>query len=419
MAVLSVGLLGTGFVGPGLVGPAYAAGPVSPVVRAHFTSGADSTDSDASYLTITSSMPEVTSQPQDVTVAAGQDATFSVDTAGDPAPQLQWQELSTDPDADWTDVEDATSPTFTVTAPTLDRSGWQYRVVLVNDAGDATSDAATLTVQGRLAGQPTGVTASVAGDGSVDVTWVAPTDAGSPGDITGYVVGYGTGQSGNGVPVGPDARSFTLTDLPSGDYTFAVSAVNAAGNGPQGAAAGTYRVFGSAPSLTISDYDLVAGQTLRVSGLSKPGSTVRVERALPGRGFTVLSSVTASGSGTYAWSGAVTRTASYRTRTIGGTVDEAQRVVVRTRVTMGARRVARRTYVLAGTVYPALSGQVVRLYQNTSRGYAYLGYDRADSRGRWSVKRRFGATTTYTLKAVSASTSLNGSGSVVRRVAVR
>ena len=408
---------------PGATSTTYTFTPTTAddgqVLRAHFTSGADTTDSDVSYLTVSPSLPVVTAQPADVTVPAGQDATFTVDATGDPTPGVQWQELGTDPDADWTDIDDATSSSFTVPAPTLDLSGWQYRAVLTNDAGDVTSDAATLTVEGSLASAPVDVKASVSGPGAVDVTWRAPFGTGSPGGITGYVVGYGTGQSGSGVQVGPTARSLTLSDLPTGDYSISVSAVNAAGNGPQATAPGTYRVFGPAPSLTISDYDLVAGQRLRLSGLSQPGSTVRVERALPGRGFTVLSSVTAASDGSYSWSGAVTRTASYRTRTIGADVNEAQRVVVRTRVTMGARRVARRTYVLSGVVSPALSGQVVRLYQSTSRGYAYLGYDRADSRGRWSLKRRFGATTTYTLKAVSAATSLNGSGSVVRRVAVR
>ncbi|MGE3812782.1 MAG: hypothetical protein AB7I24_14655, partial [Candidatus Nanopelagicales bacterium] len=88
--------------------------------------------------------PEVTTQPADVSVEAGQDATFSAAASGQPAPTVQW-ESSTD-GTNWAPVAGATEATLTLSAVAVDRSGTQYRAVFTNEAGAATTNAATLIV---------------------------------------------------------------------------------------------------------------------------------------------------------------------------------------------------------------------------------------------------------------------------------
>jgi len=92
----------------------------------------------------TEEAPEVTTQPENVEVEAGEDASFTAAASGTPAPTVQWQSKSGD--GDWTAIEGATDPTLNLAAVTADQDGTQYRAVFTNDAGSATSDAATLTV---------------------------------------------------------------------------------------------------------------------------------------------------------------------------------------------------------------------------------------------------------------------------------
>ena len=84
-------------------------------------------------------LPQVTQQPQDVTVAVGQPATFQVTASGIAPLRYQWQR-------DMVDIPGATSATFTLPAAALADDGAVFRVVVTNDFGSATSDGATLTV---------------------------------------------------------------------------------------------------------------------------------------------------------------------------------------------------------------------------------------------------------------------------------
>lgn len=89
----------------------------------------------------------ITSQPGDQTKTAGQTATFSVVASVSPAAALtyQWQ-VSADSGATWTNINGATSSTYTFTTVIGD-NGKQYRaVVSAPQAANVTSDAADLTV---------------------------------------------------------------------------------------------------------------------------------------------------------------------------------------------------------------------------------------------------------------------------------
>jgi glucose/arabinose dehydrogenase len=85
------------------------------------------------------SPPLITGQPQDLTVTENAPATFTVSAVGAATLTYQWQRNDVD-------IPDATGPSYTLTSPTLDDTGAQFRVKVHNGLGDATSRDATLTV---------------------------------------------------------------------------------------------------------------------------------------------------------------------------------------------------------------------------------------------------------------------------------
>ena len=104
--------------------------------------------------------PSITAQPTDNTVTEGSAAEFSITaTAGSENPTYQWQQ-STDNGSNWTNIESATSASYTTDATTTSMSGYQYRCVVKSASGvGVISSAAILTVQTRPAPVPvTGVT---------------------------------------------------------------------------------------------------------------------------------------------------------------------------------------------------------------------------------------------------------------------
>jgi len=139
--------------------------------------------------------PSVTTQPTDQTVTYnGANATFTAAASGT-TPTVQWQK-STDNGTTWNNVSGATSPTLTVTNPSVSDSGSKYRAVFTNGCGNATTNAASLTVNKATAtvalsnltqtydGNAKSVGTSTTPTGlSVDVTYdnsaTAPTNAGT------------------------------------------------------------------------------------------------------------------------------------------------------------------------------------------------------------------------------------------------
>jgi hypothetical protein len=90
--------------------------------------------------------PSVTQDPSNQTVVTGNTATFTASASGSPTPTVKWQ-LSTNGGTNWSDIAGATSTTYSFTAASGD-NGKQYRAVFTNGVGsDATTSAATLTVQ--------------------------------------------------------------------------------------------------------------------------------------------------------------------------------------------------------------------------------------------------------------------------------
>jgi hypothetical protein len=88
---------------------------------------------------VSAAAPSITAQPATQTVTAGQTATFSVTALGTTPFSYQWQKGTAA-------IAGATSASYTTPVTTTADSGSQYSVVVSNAIGNATSNAATLTV---------------------------------------------------------------------------------------------------------------------------------------------------------------------------------------------------------------------------------------------------------------------------------
>ena len=90
--------------------------------------------------------PNITGQPTGQTVTEGTQAAFSV-TASD-AQTYQWQQKTAASGSDWTDINSATSDSYTTEATTTSMNNYQYRCVVTSASGvSVISSAATLTVE--------------------------------------------------------------------------------------------------------------------------------------------------------------------------------------------------------------------------------------------------------------------------------
>ncbi len=122
------------------------------------TNAAGSVTSSAAVLNV-NVPPQITTQPGNQTVAAGQTATFSV-TAGGSQLTYQWSRNGVA-------IAGATAAVYTTPATTSADNGALFSVVVANSAGSVTSNNATLTVTAASAGapqittQPTGKTVNV------------------------------------------------------------------------------------------------------------------------------------------------------------------------------------------------------------------------------------------------------------------
>ncbi|MCI0459520.1 MAG: immunoglobulin domain-containing protein [Gemmataceae bacterium] len=94
--------------------------------------------------------PSITTQPQNQTVPVGGSATFTVSAAGSTPLSFQWQRAEAGTST-WVNIAGATSTTFTLTNAQTSDNGDQFRTVVTNAFGTATSSSATLTVTSNQA----------------------------------------------------------------------------------------------------------------------------------------------------------------------------------------------------------------------------------------------------------------------------
>jgi hypothetical protein len=385
--------------------------------RAVYTSAGGSTQSFPAQLSVGANTPTVTTQPSNQSVLAGTDATFTAAASSDPASTVQWQS-STDSGKTFGDIPGATAGSYKVTAPTLETNGSQYRAVFTNDGGSATTNAATLTVTGRVLSAPGHFAAHQTGLGQVSVSWTASTDPGSPA-ITGYDAGWGTGQMGDGEGVPASSTSDVFNNLQPGSYTFSVAATNAAGSSVRVSLPLTVVAPSSTPTLGASTHRVISGTHVLLSGQAPASKKVTLQRKLPGGAFVSIATVTSTNYGHYAFAVPAMHTAYYRVRAASGAVSTVVKVVALDRMTLRATRTSARHYTLSGKVLPAVKGQLVKLYAAKNSGtYVLLAKVHVDKFGRWAFAHAFKATS-YTFKAVASSTAYNLGNSTLLTVRVK
>jgi hypothetical protein len=155
--------------------------------EAVFTNPAGSVTTSAATLTV-DFKPDVTTQPDSQTVAAGSAVTLHAAADGNPAPTVQWQ-VSTDGGKTYTNVSGATSTTLSFTAPSTAGTA-RYRAVFTNALGTDTTRPAVVTTDlpPAVTAQPTSLTvnagdkatfhAAASGTPDLDVQWQVSTDGG-------------------------------------------------------------------------------------------------------------------------------------------------------------------------------------------------------------------------------------------------
>ncbi|HTU17837.1 MAG TPA: immunoglobulin domain-containing protein [Gemmataceae bacterium] len=116
--------------------------------QAVFTNLYGTAATSAATLTVNAatSKPQVTINPSNQTVTAGQTATFTASANGNPTPTVQWQ-VSTDGGKTFTNISGATSTTLTLNNVLSSWNDREYQAVFTNSLGSAATAAASLTVQ--------------------------------------------------------------------------------------------------------------------------------------------------------------------------------------------------------------------------------------------------------------------------------
>jgi hypothetical protein len=147
--------------------------------------------------------PTITTQPVSGTVTSGSTATFTAAASGTPTPSVRWYDSTNG--RSFRAISGATSATLSFTATTSE-SGYEFEAVFSNQAGSATTKAATLTVttppptpppstapivtkqpagQSVAAGSTVTFTAAASGSPTPTVQWYVVVSGGSPTLISG------------------------------------------------------------------------------------------------------------------------------------------------------------------------------------------------------------------------------------------
>ncbi len=178
---------------------------------------------------VNASAPAIATEPLNLTVNVGQSVAFSVAATGSAPLSYQWQQKTAAAGSAFADISGATLPTLSIPNTTYAMNGNQYRCVVSNALGTASSAAATLTVNRLVSATPT-----------ASVTTVAKTSATQPGvsftltNSTSYANGQTwavytglTGQTlASGVTATNIGNSLTIahaTDIPAGTYYVSVT----------------------------------------------------------------------------------------------------------------------------------------------------------------------------------------------------
>ena len=199
----------------------------------------------------TNKAPKVTKQPANATVEQGHAATFVSAASGVPTPTVRW-ELSTDGGSSWAPIENANSATLTIAGAKASENGDEVRAVYTNVAGEATSKAATLTVQyaPALTKQPSSVTVEEGQSALFEAT-----ASGSPAPTVKWETSANGGKTWT-VVAGATSSSLTIVSVKStsSGHEYRATFKNALGE-----------VTSQAATLTVQQAPAVTKQPVSVS----------------------------------------------------------------------------------------------------------------------------------------------------------
>lgn len=157
-------------------------------------------------------------QPANQTVSAGQAASFSVTATGAMPLTYQWQKSGSA-------ISGATNATYTTPATTSADNGAQFKVVVSNSKGSATSSAATLTVTAASSVQ---ITTSSLPNGQVQVAYSATLQA--TGGTTPYTWSVSNGSLPAGLTLTGSSGAISGTPSTAGTSSFTIQVADSAGN---------------------------------------------------------------------------------------------------------------------------------------------------------------------------------------------
>ncbi len=227
--------------------------------------------------------PSITAQPASQTVTVGQTATFSVAATGTAPLTYQWKKNSVA-------MSGATSSTYTTPATTASDNGTKFSVVVSNAAGNATSTAATLTVNVASTLQ---ITTSQLSGGFVAGGYSATLAA--TGGSAPYSWSLASGSLPNGLTL---SSAGVLSGTPSlaGSFSFSVQVKDAS----SATASRNFSINIASPSPSVSITSPASGSsvsgTVSVSGTASDSvSITSVQVAVDGGNYSPAS-------GTNTWS---------------------------------------------------------------------------------------------------------------------
>ena len=239
----------------------------------------------SSVATLTvSSAATITSNPVNVTVCAGSNASFAVTATGSSL-TYQWQ-VSTDAGATFTDIAGQTATTLNLTSVTTGQNNYQYRAVVssCNPTG-VNSTAATLTVNA-----PVAINASPA-----SVITCENTNASFTSAATGTAVAYQWQISTNGGTTWTNIAGAT-----SATYSLTAVTVAQSGNQFRAVVSGTCTTTGintSAATLTVNSLVSISAQPVATAVCAGLNSSFSISAA--GTGLTYQWQVSTNGGSTW------------------------------------------------------------------------------------------------------------------------
>ena len=224
--------------------------------------------------------PSITTQPASQTVTAGQTTTFSVTSSGAAPLSYQWSKNGTA-------ISGATSASYTTPATATSDSGSQFTVLVSNSAGNATSNAATLTV--NTAAVPPSITTQPASQ-TVTAGQTATFSVASSGTAP---LTYQWRKNGTAIS-GATSSAYTTPVTTSADSgsQFTVAVSNSNGTATSSAATLTVQASGqltaSTTNLNFGNITVGSSSLLSVTLTNKGASSVSISNVtLSGAGVSV------------------------------------------------------------------------------------------------------------------------------------